>query len=445
MDRSKIAAALAYAGLLGHAFFIPISIAGMQIALAVAMLGLLLAPPPRLRTALDWPVLAFVAIAVASDLWSPYGFPPLTAATLWRSAIGFFVVAHGLRLLPPKAPAGLLAAASGGVALAALAGIVQYRSGLDLVHWLGLRNAPAFVPAPGAPERFGAMGFFTSRLTYGHNASLLVAFFGGALASGGLPRRLVFIVAAATALGLAGIAVTFDRAAYLALCAAAAVIAACVAPRARRAFLPALAALLLLAALHGGVRSRFLTAFSFTSNSDRAFIWSRALEMIRDHPLRGVGFANYSKACVEYYDRVDPSFPMRTWAHNLELSTLVETGPLGLAAMLWILSAAALALVRRLRAGEPLAPGGLAALAALVVIAQAHDVFYDTKVMYAFWLGLGIALSPRASFEDADEPVEAQVERDAQGKQDEQSGHQQIRHPGAPALEKSAHGREELE
>jgi len=394
VDRRKIAATLAYAGLAGHAFFVPVSIAGMQIALGVAAAGLLLSPPRPLRTALDWPVLAFVGIAIASDLLSPYGAPALAEATLWRSAIGFFVVAHGLRLLPREAPLRLLYWACAGLALASLVGIVQYRAGVDVVHLLGLREAPAFVQAPGAPGRFGAMGFFTSRLSYGHNATVLVALLAGVLAAGAVPPRRIWIVASATALGLAGVAVTFDRAAYLALCAAGLIIGLLAAPRVRRAFLPAMAALVVLAALHGGVRARFLSAFSFETNSDRGFIWSRALEMIRDHPLRGVGFANYSRAGAPYYDRVDPGFPMRTWAHNTELSTLAETGPLGLAALLWVFAAAARALLARVRLREPIALGALAAMAALLVVGQAHDVLYDTKVMYALWLALGLSLSP---------------------------------------------------
>jgi O-antigen ligase len=171
------------------------------------------------------------------------------------------------------------------------------------------------------------------------------------------------------------------------------VIALAAAPRVRKILIPALAALALLAALNSGVRSRFESAFSSGGNADRVFLWSRAVEIIRDHPLRGIGFGNYPRVCGKYYDRVDPSVGMRTWAHNLELSTLAETGPLGLLAMLSIFAVAAWALVRRLRTGGP-ALGGLAALTALFVIAQAHDVVYDTKVMYALWLVLGLSLSP---------------------------------------------------
>jgi len=382
LDRRKTAAALVAAGLLGHAFLLPISIAGMQIALAVAAAGVLLALPPRLRTPLDVPILAFVGLAVISDLISPFGPPPLAFATLWRSAAGYFVVALGLRALPQPWPGRLLLGAAAGLALASLVGLVQYRTGFDLVHALGLRTEPAMVQAPGLPDRFGAMGFFTSRLTFGHSATILVALLAGALAA----RAVPWPAALAVALGLAAVAVTFDRAAYLGLFAAAAAIAI----RAGRRFALLAAVLVALLALHPGVRGRFATSFSAATNSDRIFIWSRAREIIADHPLRGIGFGNYQRVCGPYYDRVDPSFPMRTWAHNLELSTLAETGPLGLLAMLLLWAAAAVFLWR---SRDPLALGGLGALAAFLVITQTHDLFYDSKVMYSLWFALGMATS----------------------------------------------------
>src|SRR5581483_2254467 len=110
--RVRAAGVLVAAGLLGHAFFLSVSIAGMQIALAVAALGILLAPPGRLRTPLALPVIAFVVVAVISDLISPFGPPPLAFATLWRSALGYFVVALGLRSLPEGWPERLLLAAA---------------------------------------------------------------------------------------------------------------------------------------------------------------------------------------------------------------------------------------------------------------------------------------------------------------------------------------------
>jgi putative inorganic carbon (HCO3(-)) transporter len=397
LDRRKIAAALVAAGLAGHAFFAPVSIAGMQIALAVAAAGLLLDWRRPARTPLDWPILAFVAAAVASDLLSRYGPPPLAFATLWRSAIGFFLVAQGLRIFadPERASLRLVYCACAGLAAAAAVGLVQYRTGVDVLYLLHLRSQQAWVEAPGVEGRFGAMGFFTSRLTFGHNAAVIVSLLAGALAAGAVPARRIWIVAGAGLLALGAIALTFDRGAYLGLCAAAVAIAAFAAPRVRKALAVTLAAAICAAALHPGVRARFATSFSSRSNADRVFLWTRAGEIIRDHPLLGVGFANYPRICDSYYDRVDANFPMRTWAHNLELSTLAEMGPLGLAALCWLLVAAALALVRRVRIRvPPLALGGLAAAAALFSVAQAHDVLYDTKVMFPFWFCLGLALSP---------------------------------------------------
>jgi hypothetical protein len=137
LDRRRIASLLVATGLAGHAFFVPISIAGMQIALGVAAAGLLLFWVRPSRTPLDWPALSFVAIAIASDLFSPYGPPPLESATLWRSLLGFYVVAQGLRLAGDARQIVLFAAA--GLALASAVGLAQYQTGVDVVHLLHLR------------------------------------------------------------------------------------------------------------------------------------------------------------------------------------------------------------------------------------------------------------------------------------------------------------------
>lgn len=374
------------AGLCAHAFFVPVSIAGMQIALGVAAVGLLLSRTRPARSPLLWPVLTFVALAVVSDLISPFGPPTLAFATLWRAAIGYFIVFQGVQLLEEEEVPRLLAFAALGLALAAIAGLIQYRTGIDPVHALHLRAEPRFVEAPGVPGRYGAMGFFTSRLSFGHDACVLLALLAGSLVTGALPRRWRIPVAVAVALGFAAVLLTFDRAGWLSLLAAALVLVA-LAPRARKLLLPLLAAAVLAAALAPGVRDRFRSSFDSHANGDRVFLWQRAREIIRDHPLAGIGFANYPRVCPAYYDRVDPAFPMRTWAHNSELDLLAELGPLGILAFLWVVIAAARAL---LLSRSKLATGALAAGVALLVIAQAHDVFYDTKVMYALWLSLAL-------------------------------------------------------
>jgi O-antigen ligase len=393
LSRRSLATALVAFGLASHAFFVPISIAAMQIALGVAVLGLLLDFEKPRQPPLDLPIIAFVAVCVLSDLISPFGPPPLAFATLWRPVVGYFVITHGLRRLPPAWPGRLYLFAGAGLAIASIVGLVQYRTGIDLVHLAHLRERPALVQAPGVPDRFGAMGFFISRLTFGHVAALLSTLIAGGLVSGAVRSKWLRAV---VALALAAVAVTFDRGAYLGLAAASLVIVLLAAtssnaPRMRgRLLIGGLALVALLAALNPGVRGRFQSSFSTSGNGDRVFIWARAKEIIRDHPLRGIGFGNYPRVCGEYYDRVDKTFPMRTWAHNLELSTLAETGPLGLLAIFWLLGSAALLLWRKRSIG------GLAALTAFVAIAQAHDLLYDNKVMYALWLSVALGASARS-------------------------------------------------
>ena len=389
MDRRKRAAALVGAGLAVHAFFLSVSIAGTQIALGIAAVGLLASGLPRpLRTPLDAPLLAFVLVAIASDLLSPYGPPQLAFATLWRAAIGFFVVFHGLRVLPPQWPRKLVLCAAAGLALSSVAGILQYRTGIDVLHALHLRADRAYVAAPGVESRFGAMGFFTSRLTFGHVATVLIALLAGTLAQHLLPRRAAALTAGVLAVSLVAVALTFDRGAWLGLCAAAIVLGLLSGTAARRAVLVSIGLVGIAAAAVPAVRSRFASGFSSQANADRIFIWTRSAEIIRDHPLRGIGWGNYPRVCGSYYDRVDAGFFMRTWAHNLELSTLAETGPLGLLAMAWVWGAAIGALARKR------ALAGLAALVAFLAIAQVHDAIYDTKVMYALWFALAVALAP---------------------------------------------------
>ncbi len=426
----KSGGALAEAGLLGFALFAPISIAATQIALGVAAAGLVLAARggwrPR-RTPLDAGLAAFIGAALVSTLLSREGPGSPASFTLWRHAAGFWIAWQALALARDagRAAQRALLGAALGLALASIVGLAQYRSGIDLVHALGLRETARLVAAPGVPGRFAAMGFFISRLTFGHNAMLLAALLAGAILFGCLTARTRAALGASLLLALAAIVLTFDRAAWLGLLAAALALGVLFLARSsqppgdvarrelpgpaplrgtptiggRRRALAALALgcalLALAAALVPGVRARFVSGFDVEQNRDRVFLWSQALEIIRDHPLAGIGFGNYPRVCPRYYDRLDPAFPMRTWAHNALLSLWAETGPLGLLALGFLLVQLARALRARLRAGGRFTAGALAAAAALGVVAQFHDVIYDSKVMYPLWLALALGLQPR--------------------------------------------------
>jgi O-antigen ligase len=253
---------------------------------------------------------------------------------------------------------------------------------------------------------------------------------------------LQLFLGCALVLGLLAVLLTFDRAAWLGLAGATLALAAVGLsrkgegsltssedsltfspdglslaktgrpPRAPRVglFLAGLASVIALAAgatMLPGVRARFLSSFDVERNSDRVFLWSRALEIIRDHPWVGIGFGNYPRICSRYYDRIDPTFPMRTWAHNSILSLWAETGVPGIAALGYLCLRIARALLARLRAGGMLSAGALAAALSWAVVAQAHDLIYDSKVMYPLWLALALGLHPRLDREDGDDRAKA--------------------------------------
>ena len=85
-----------------------------------------------------------------------------------------------------------------------------------------------------------------------------------------------------------------------------------------------------------GTSARGRAGLRLSANDDRLFLWARAAEIALDHPVLGVGFGSYHLVLGPYYDRFNPAFPMRTWAHDMPLSMLCETGPLGLFAFLWL-------------------------------------------------------------------------------------------------------------
>lgn len=405
----SFARAVAALGLLGFALFAPVSIAGMQIGLGVSLLGILLGAAAGIRpqrTPLDLALILFVGAALGSTILSREGPGSPSTFTLWRHLIGFWIVWQALQI---SRDANLLARraaalAAVGLAISSIVGLVQFQTGVDVVHLLHLRGTARLVAAPGVPGHFAAMGFFISRLTFGHNAMIFVALFAGAVLFAGLPKRLAISLATTCALALTAIVLTFDRAAWLGLSAAAVTLFVAVPTvgvqtisRRRLLTFSALACALVCigAALLPGVRTRFVSGFDVQQNYDRVFLWDRALEIIRDHPLAGIGFGNYPRVCPRYYDRVDAAFPMRTWAHNSILSLWAETGPMGLLALAFLLVQIVRSLRRAARDGGAFTPGAIAAALALFVTAQVHDVVYDSKVMYPLWFALALGLQPR--------------------------------------------------
>ncbi len=77
------------------------------------------------------------------------------------------------------------------------------------------------------------------------------------------------------------------------------------------------------------LNNRVLSIFSLEKNQNRIFIWESTIDMIKDHPLLGIGPGNFSIVYPEYRspEAIEKNHP---FAHNIFLNMAVELGLVGL-------------------------------------------------------------------------------------------------------------------
>jgi O-antigen ligase len=405
---------LVLAGLVVHAAFLSISVAGMQIGLGVSLGGLLALRivsrrPVWARSGLDWPVLIFCGAAVLSiGLAALAGERPVGwhEGTLWRSMVSPIVIVSGLRAAEDGTEGGdrrrrallvLTVWAVASLVPSALAW-VQHYTGLDPLHALGLRRVAIRPPAVRDAGHFAAAGFFHWYQRLAHDLTPPLFLAAGLAAYGPLPRRQrLFFATTAVAAALA-VALTTSRLAWVALAGGGLLLGLLGGRRIVRWVLPLAPVALLAAALVlPGARVRMLSAAAWNDNGDRMAIWKVCAAVVHDHPLTGVGWGNLPQRSAPYYARIAAWFPLHAWCHDSFFTALAEGGPLLLlaTALYWLLLARVLG--RQWRQGDGLsraaAAGGLAGLAAMLVNSLGHDIFYSSEATYGLGFALGLAVA----------------------------------------------------
>ena len=359
---TRRATAVARAGWLLFLIGLPFSIAGSQIALtlcsAAAVLALVFGrrrPPPL---PLAWPVSLFIAISLLAIFASE---DPTRSLRDLRGLI--LLIALYLPVVLVQETEDLersLALACAAGALLAAIGLGQYLAGPGGVegrltgfhHWL---------TTAGQLMILSLLGF--SRLLFGGGARRWV--WGGGL----------LLICAALAFG-------FARSAWLGTAAGV----GCLLLRRRSRLAWALAVLALVAVLMvPALRHRLLGLGNVDDPSvrNRLALLVSGAEMVRDHPLLGVG-PNLASRIYPRYRRDWAPEPGAPHLHNDPLMVAAERGLLGLAAWLLWMGAACRSCWRAARSGiEPhwCMEGALAALIGFLVAGLFEYNFGDSEIL----------------------------------------------------------------
>jgi O-antigen ligase len=162
-----------------------------------------------------------------------------------------------------------------------------------------------------------------------------------------------------------------------------------------------LGGIVILVAAAPGLRER---AASIVDPADptvreRLLIWRSAFRMVRDHPILGVGPGGVSQVYPHYADPTALRMK-RGHVHNTPLEMLVERGPLGLLAWLWLFAAF---LVEGRRALARLAPdqerqralvmGSLAATIGFLIAGLFEYNFGDSEVVMVEYCVMAVAFA----------------------------------------------------
>jgi O-antigen ligase len=122
-------------------------------------------------------------------------------------------------------------------------------------------------------------------------------------------------------------------------------------------------------------------------------------EMIRDHPVFGVGPEMVGRVYGEYL-QPNPVHTYNPHLHNVPVQIAAERGLPALAAWLWFISTAAWGLLREFRQGPApaLSAAGLGAIVAMLTAGLFEYNFGDSEFMMLF---LGLISLPYAAREAA--------------------------------------------
>jgi O-antigen ligase len=345
--------------LLGFVAALQLSIAAASILLSAVLLcwGVLLirdrtrpaAPPFFLALA------AYAALTLGSSLFSlnaAESFVDSKQLVLFLIVPAVYHIARGARAATVVDVIVTVGAASAAV------GIVQY----GMLHYDNLGQRPD--------------GTLSHYMTYSGVLMLVICAAVARLVFGGRDRTWPALVMPALVVALS---LTLGRSAWVGTCVAVGLLFVLKDFR-LTALLPVVIALI-FAFAPDNVTSRMMSVFDLKDPTrlDRVEMARVGTEIIRDYPLAGVGPNMVPRVYPEYVN----GGPSKPHLHNVPLQIAAERGLPALAAWLWFVTAAGLALIRQFRTSrERVLPAtALAALAAMLGAGLFEYNFGDSEFL----------------------------------------------------------------
>ncbi|MBP2680446.1 MAG: O-antigen polymerase [Candidatus Krumholzibacteriota bacterium] len=395
----RISSVLLTVSVCGLALFIPFSISGANASIMLGFVGVIVGviavPEVRARLARMKrdPLLAasviLVVSAIPSVLMSENAGRALTDWKSYWLLLIYFLVAYGVASWRLRRKA--LWILFGSAALSCLVSVAQYRGGIDFlfVH---------VAPKPRPASTLFIMTF--AGILY----QLITVNFAVLFHRGGF-GRLEWILSGGLFLQVLGLFLTLTRGAWVAL--AGGLAATTVLLRKRGPFIVAAILLVIVVGFAAGderVRRkvasipRMMSGPTDVNVATRFVLWDVSWDLIRSHPLLGVGLGDYETEAQRLIGA--RHVETATDSHNVYLQVLVTRGIVGFLPFVWFWIVVLRCLARaRPPAGARAAfarhfvAGVLGAAVALLIGALSENNIDDSEVFIAFMFLAGMAKS----------------------------------------------------
>lgn len=139
-------------------------------------------------------------------------------------------------------------------------------------------------------------------------------------------------------------------------------------------------------------RGKTLFDIHHITNAQRIHIWQYTSQMIKDHPLTGIGLGQYPVTYPTYIDSNENLIRETPHAHNSYLMIFAEAGILGFLAFINLLVFIGLRLrvILLQYACKDCAVGFIGIFSAILITSAVDNAFFSAYISKMFWLILGI-------------------------------------------------------